>query len=60
MYFANLSSIFFPIFQGFFPVNSDEDEAIADMIVDAVEGVTSAMVKWFLEENPAKKVFPLF
>ncbi|XP_067047614.1 glutathione S-transferase 1-like [Acropora muricata] len=40
---------------GFFPVNSDEDEAIADMIVDAVEGVTSAMVKWFLEENPAKK-----
>ena len=41
-------------------MNSDEDEAIADMIVDAAEGVTSAMVKWFLEENPAKKVFPLF
>ena len=41
-------------------MNSDEDEAIADMIVDAVEGVTSGMVKWFLEKDPAKKVFPLF
>lgn len=57
--FANPLSTFFLIFQGLFPVDSDEDEAVADMIVDAVESVTSAMIKWFFEENPAKKVFSL-